>query len=237
MSEQAKKENLLVKSESLPVVIDHDGFDDTDIDDRLIQGTIIRCVDGVWSARDETVLSRGTRLVVLNTAEALQRWENQRPVETIVKQPGQPLPDADELNAKIPKKRWEKGLDGQLRAPWVKQHIAYLLDPKDAAVFTFVNSTVGARIAVERLKDRVKMMRALRGERVVPIVELGSKPMPTGFGTKQRPDFIVHEWRNLGGPQAVSVLAAQQERPTIRQIGQPVRQVSVKEELDDEIEF
>jgi hypothetical protein len=236
MREEARSENLPVKSENLPTVAEHDGFDDAGAHDRLIQGVIIRCVDGVWSAKDGTSLSPAARLVVLTTGEALQRWENQRPVETIVKQPGQPLPDADELNAKIPKKGWEKGLDGQLRAPWVKQHFAYLLDPRDASVFTFINSTVGARIAVERLKDRVKMMRALRGERVVPIVELGSKPMTTGFGTKQRPDFVIHDWRNLGGPQAVSALAAK-EPATVEQIGQPVKRVSVQEELDDEIGF
>jgi hypothetical protein len=142
----------VAKTENLPaVVVDHDGFDDTGADDRLIQGTIIRCVDGVWSAKDETSFSKETRLIVLNTSEALQRWENQRPVETIIKKPGQRLPDLDELNAKIPKRRWEKGLDGQPRAPWVKQNIAYLLDPKDASVFTFINTdtfTVAHRQAI-----------------------------------------------------------------------------------------
>jgi hypothetical protein len=221
MTEEAKK------IENLPAVADHDGFDDAGIDDHLIQGTIIRCVDGVWSAKDGSILSPARRLVVLNTAEALQRWENQRPVETIVKQPGQRLPDLDELNAKIPKKRWEKGLDGQLRAPWVKQSIAYLLDPKDASVFTFINSTVGASIAVERLKDRVRLMRALRGARVVPFVELGAVPMKTQYGVKQRPHFIIHDWRNLGGPQVTE--------PAIDHVSTPVKLVSSEEELNDEI--
>ena len=98
----------------------------------------------MWSAKDETSFSKETRLIVLNTSEALQRWEAQRPVETIPKQPGQRVPDVDALNANIPKKRWEKGLDGQPRAPWVHQYIAYLLNPKDASVFTFINNT-GAR--------------------------------------------------------------------------------------------
>jgi hypothetical protein len=236
MSEQAKSENLPMKNENLPTVTDHDGFDDTDIDNRLIQGTITRCVDGVWSAKDETPFSKDTRLIVLNTAEALQRWENQRPVETILKSPGQTLPDLDELNAKIPRKRWEKGLDGQLRAPWVHQYIAYLLDSRDATVFTFINNTVGARIAVERLRDRVKLMRALRGEKVVPVVELGAKSMKTGFGPKKRPDFVVHDWRNLGGPQALS--APTTKEPTIAgQIDRPVKPVSIEEELNDEIGF
>jgi hypothetical protein len=75
MTEETKSENLPMKNESLPTVAGHDGFDDTNVDDRLIQGTIITCVDGVWSARDGTSLSRATRYIVLATAEALQRWE------------------------------------------------------------------------------------------------------------------------------------------------------------------
>lgn len=78
-------------------------------------------------------------------------------------------------------------------------------------------------------------MRALRGEKVVPIIELGSKPMPTGFGIKQRPDFVIHDWRNLGGPQALS--APTKEPAAVEQIRQPVKPVSVKEELNDEIGF
>jgi hypothetical protein len=105
-----------------------------------------------------------------------------------------------------------------------------LLNPKDASVYTFINSTLGARIAVERLKDRVRMMRVLRGEKVCPIVELGAKPFPTRHGLKIRPDFIIHDWCNLCGPKAASA-------PAITQISQPVEAVSLKEELDDEIGF
>jgi hypothetical protein len=230
MTKETRSENLPMKNESLPTVASHDGFDDTNVDDRLIQGTIIPCVDGVWSARDGTSLSPGTRYIVLATAEALQRWEGQRPVETILKKPGKALPDLDELNAKIPKKRWEKGHDGGPRPPWVHQYVAYLLNPKDASVFTFINSTLGARVAVERLKDRVRMMRALRGEKVCPIVELGAKLFPTRHGLKQRPDFIIHDWCKLGSPQAASA-------PAIAEISQPVEAVSLKEELDDEVGF
>jgi hypothetical protein len=234
MSEEANTENLPA------VVVDHDGFDDTGADDRLIQGVIIRCVDGVWSAKDDTPISKETRLIVLNTAEALQRWENGRPVETIVKEPGKRLPDVDELNAKIPKKRWEKGLDGQPRPPWVKQSIAYLLDPKDASVFTFINGTVGAAIAIGRLKDKVKMMRALRGERVVPVVELSSTPMKTQFGMKQRPNFAIHEWRNLGGPQGVGgggPAINSGGGSAIEHVSEPVKPVSTEEVLNDSIGF
>jgi hypothetical protein len=34
------------RSENLPTVVTGDGFNDIDTGDRLIRGTIIRCVDG-----------------------------------------------------------------------------------------------------------------------------------------------------------------------------------------------
>ena len=217
------------QKEHLPAVVgDWDGFDDADANDRLIQGTIVRCVDGVWGAKDETELSSDLRLLALSTALALQRWENGLPAETIIKRPGEPLPNVDELNKKIPQKKWEKGIDGKPRPPWQKQYVVYLLDPATAAVFTFINSTKGAEIAVEHLKRRVKLMRALRGDRVVPVVKLDSKPMSTQFGIKQRPEFTITDWRELGGsPSAV---------PVIEQIGAPVKPVSLQEELNDSID-
>jgi hypothetical protein len=97
-------------------------------------------------------------------------------------------------------------------------------------VFTFINSTVGARIAIERLKDRVRMMRVLRCEKVYAIAELGAKPFPTRHGLKQRPEFIILDWCILGGPTAASA-------PAIAQLIQPMEAVSLKEELNDEIGF
>jgi hypothetical protein len=184
-------------SDHLPAVPD-DGFDDTSSDDRLIQGSVLRCVDGHWSTDDKKPFPPDRELIALGTAEALQHWRNNKPIETIKKEAGKPLPDVDDLNDKIPESEWEMGLDKKPRAPWVRQHVVYLLDPKDASVYTYINSTFGALKAVSALKDRVRWMRALRGNRVVPIITLGSKPMATAFGMKIRPEFVVVEWRDLG---------------------------------------
>ena len=144
------------------------------------------------------------------------------------------MPDIDELNAKIPQKQWETGLDGKPRPPWQRQCLVYLLDGTNAERFTFINSTVGARIAVENLKDKVKWMRAMRGADVFPLVELSSAPMKTKMGTKIRPDFRVVEWRQLGDGEAGPVTGAP---PTTPAIGKPVSPVSSREALDDEIPF
>jgi hypothetical protein len=213
------------------ISLGNDGFDDGNASDRLIQGVILKCVDGFWSAKDGTTIPPKTPMIALATTEAIQLWREQLPVETIIKQPGVPLPSVDELNGRIPEKTWEKGLDGNPRPPYSKQYVAYLLDPKDASVFTFINSTVGAEIAVNRLKERVRWMRALRGAKVVPVVELDTKPMKTKKGLKMRPDFHVVEWRDLGALQVATTV------PAIEHMGKPVTEPSLKEEMRDEVPF
>jgi hypothetical protein len=192
-------------SDHLPTVSD-DGFDDTSSDNRLIQGAVARCVDGVWSTSDGTKLTPDMQWIALGIAEAIQRWKNNRPVETIKKTPGVPLPDVEDLNAKVPQSEWEMGLDRKPRAPYQHQYLVYLLNPNDASLITYINSTFGALKAVSALKDKVRWMRALRGARVVPIVRLESKPMPTAFGTKLRPEFTVVEWRDLDDGAGESTL-------------------------------
>jgi hypothetical protein len=162
---------------------------------RVIQGDLIKCVDGNWTAKDGTTVPK--QLLALATTTVIQLWKDKTPVQTIVKKPGQPLPSLDDLNAEIPQEEWEVGLDGELRAPWQRQFIIYLLDPDTAANFTFANGTIGASIAVSNLKDAIKWQRAIRGEHVLPLVELSNKPMKTKRGTKLRPHFQVVEWRNL----------------------------------------
>jgi hypothetical protein len=134
--------------------------------------------------------------------------ENNKPVETIKKTPGVPLPDVEELNAKIPQSEWEMGQDRKPRPPYQHQYLVYLLNPNDASLITYINSTFGALKAVSALKDRVKWMRALRGARVVPIVTLDSKPMPTAFGLKRRPEFTIVQWRDLGDGDGENNLSA-----------------------------
>ena len=93
---------------------------------------------------------------------------------------------------------WEAGLDGRPKAPWTHQKVVYLLDPATGSFLTFMNSTVGTRIAWETLRERVITMRALRGARVLPLVRLGHRPMKTSFGMKHRPEFEIVGWKRPG---------------------------------------
>ncbi len=213
----------------------NDGWDDADsADDRVIQGTLIKCVDGHWTDRDKRAIPSSTRLLALSTHQLLQRWQDGQPAETIPKRPGESLPNIDELNAAIPREQWEPGLDGAPRPPWQKQYSVYLLDCVSAEQYTFTNCTVGARIAVENLKDKVKWMRAMRGADVFPVVELSSAPMKTRKGAKIRPEFRVVAWRQLGNGEPGPAIA---EPAAVAAIGKPVAAVSNHELVDDEIPF
>jgi hypothetical protein len=216
------------KNENLPAVSD-DGFDDGAEDTRIIKGELDRCVDGNWSEKDGTPIPPGTRRIVLGVSECVQRWQDQRPIETIT---DKPLPNVDELNDSVPKDEWEAGLDGEPRKPYVHQYIVYSLDPATAGLHTYINSTYGARLAVQALKDKVKLYRMIRGSRVYPIVELSKKQMKTKFGVKQRPEFIVHDWRYLGAPEVPNA-----EVKAIEHIGAPVKPPTTAEIFDDALPF
>jgi hypothetical protein len=197
---------------------------------RLIRGDLLKCVDGVWSAKDRTRLPE--ELLALGTTAALQRWKDGMPVETIMEAPGEPLPDVTELNAAVPEEEWEKGIDGKPRGPWQLNWVCYLLDPKFGDTYTFANATIGARIAIERLQDRVETMQKLHREEVLPVVKLGNAQMKTQFGKKLRPEFVVVEWRALSGFSTTEKIFA--GHPPI---GKLVAPPTVAEELNDKVPF
>ncbi len=101
---------MATEKQNLPVVISNDGWGDNyettaAADNRTIQGTMLRCVDGRWSDRDGRNFPPDTQLLALATTQILQHWQDETPVETIVKQPGRPLPSVDSLNAGIPQSK------------------------------------------------------------------------------------------------------------------------------------
>jgi hypothetical protein len=204
---------------NLPSVAGWDGESETR---SIVQGRIIKCVDGIWThADDGTRVPESARLLAIGTLVTLTHWQNQKPVEELVGSPGQPLPSIDDLNDQIPQEEWEMGLDGKPRAPWVKNFVVYLVDEDSADKYTFKNSTAGAMRAVAELKDRVSTKSYLVGGPALPVVQLSSREMQTRFGRKIRPHFKVIDWRNAGAPAAPAI----EHRPT------------VSEELNDQIPF
>lgn len=194
-----------------------DNFDD----DRLIRGDLLKFHEGKWNVESED------KFLVLDMFEAIQRWENNKPAETIT---AKPLPDVDELNAAVPKAEWEEGINGP-KPPWQHQRGLYLVRPKDGATYTFITGSIGGRIAVQNIASRINTTRKLRGTSgLLPLVSLGSKPMQTRFGTRTRPEFNVEEWRLIGGASTQPAIEKSADNIALRS-------PTLGEELNDEIMF
>jgi hypothetical protein len=212
---------------------------------RLIQGVILKCVDGRWTDGDG--LTPPNEMLVIGLTHALQCWGKDKDLlDTIIEQPNEPLPDPEALNAQIPEEEWGPDLNGEPRPPWQFNWVVYLLDIVSASTYTYLNSTMGARIAVERLEDKLKWTRMLRGNDVTPIVRLESRPMKTGFAgvVKQRPEFTVIEWRDLSVKHATPQIEhkteavaepAPEHKKAKATVGKSVKPTTIQEELNDDL--
>ena len=148
------------------------GFDDPNV--RLIQDEVLKFTDGRWSSRSGIVFQHGTVMLAAFTANAVQHFEFDGPVmkDTVVKMSSKELPDIEELNAKIPREEWDTDRFGNTNPPWRHQYIVYLEDPQTASLYTYINSTDGAEIAVGKLEGQLKRMTWLCGKRLGAVVEL-----------------------------------------------------------------
>ena len=159
--------------------------------DRVLLGT-----PAMWNAEAKWVDRDGlpippTPKLVLGMRTILRRWDNKKPTDIME----HPLPDVDELNATV-LKPWPTGLNGQEEPPWARYYVVYFCDPQTGQIYTFCNKTYGAKLAYEKLEEQIAVVRALRGDNVVPVVLLGQLPMKTvNFGMKSRPHFRVIDFK------------------------------------------
>jgi len=161
---------------------------------RLLRGRLLK-----WNEVDGYRDPDGVQPVVgpyllWGMEQGYQRWKDRTVVEEII---DKPLPDLEQLNEAIPQSEWEPGLDGHPRPPYSHQYCVYLLDPNDDQFFTLMNSTVGMKILWELLAERWEVMRHLRGEDVIAVVNLATRLFRKG--TKYRPDLKILEWRKRRG--------------------------------------
>jgi hypothetical protein len=184
------------------------GWDDgVEGDDRpesagVIRGVLIKFTnEGEWTTRDGDQLPADLELAAVDVVRVVQKWQDQQPVETIILQANQKFPDIEKMNAETPQEEWVEGPDGQMRGPWQGQHILYLLDLKTMDRFTFPTGTVGGRIAVRELRDKLMWMRRYRGANVYATIKLAKAWMNTRFGGRHRPHFQIDptRWIRLGG--------------------------------------
>jgi hypothetical protein len=78
-------------------------------------------------------------------------------------------------------------------------YVVYMVDEHTGQTYTAVNSTTGWRIAFEALSEAVTVKRMLHnGARMLPIVNLESRPFKTSFGDRKRPHLQIVSWRSAG---------------------------------------
>src|SRR5262249_54401348 len=168
--------------------------------DRVLRGTLLRFADSNWTrGKEAEPVERGTQLVATGTQAAQVRWQDGKPVEWRLQEPGRRLPEREELGDNDPTK-WELGPDGKTpRDPWQSTRYVYLIDAASAEAFTFSTSSWGGREAVINLGDSIARMRSAHPN-AMPVVALEAAPMLTRFGRKSRPVFRIVGWKALGSP-------------------------------------
>ena len=195
------------------------GFDDPNV--RLIQDEILKFTDGHWSSRSGIVFQHGTVMLAAFTAHAVQHFEFDGPVmkDTVVKMSSKELPDIEELNSKIPREEWNTDRFGNTNPPWRHQYIVYLEDPQTASLYTYINSTGGAEIAVGKLEGQLKRMTWLCGKRLGAVVELHEQLVSKQY-KKMGPRFQITGWFELVNVPAwlASSAPEQLEHEPIQQI-------------------
>jgi hypothetical protein len=181
----------------------------------------------------------------------VQKWINKMPADNIIVEPGHKWPNIDTLNKACPESEWAKDFNGVLRGPWQRQRATYFVDLNTMRKYTWPVpvETVGADICIREFRDRVAMMRQFRGEHVYAVVTLGDTFMPTRYGGRQRPDFVIKRWILLG-PRATALPAppaptpslpaqaqtTQSAEPVNPQCGiQTVEPPSLSEQMGDEV--
>ena len=79
---------------------------------------MLKFSDWRWTAgKEATPVADGTRLIALTTAAMWVRWQGGKPAEYRVRQPGQRLPEREELGHDN-EGEWEIGPSGQPVDPW-----------------------------------------------------------------------------------------------------------------------
>jgi hypothetical protein len=153
-----------------------------------------------WIDRDG--MAPPSPMLVYGVSESVRRWRTidgvKRPEDITTK----PLPNPEELNQTTPESEWERQLDGSVSAGWKHEVFVYLVNLATAERYNYSNNTSGAHIAWDLLREAVTMMRALRGTKCFPLVNLTERPMKSKFrpsGMGMRPHFEIIDWKTPGG--------------------------------------
>ena len=179
----------------------------------IIKGNLIKFTNqATWELRDGEEMPPDLELIAVDILRIVQKWIDQKPVETRILAPGEKIPDVKALNASCPKSEWHKDLNGQEQGPWQFQYVTYFLDPATMDRFTFPTATTGGSVCARDLADRVKWMRRFRPG-LFAVVTLADTFMNTQYGGRQRPHYIVKRWVQMG--EAAPAMSGPTPQPRI----------------------
>jgi hypothetical protein len=161
----------------------------------MIVGKMLKYIDGRYTVDKTETMPANTTLVAVGTITAWVHWENSKPIEHRITQPGQSHPYRDELPDQD-EKNWPPGMNDEPSDPWRDTRYLHLIDPQTGADYTFVTDSFGGRRAVGDLKSQIANVRSVHPE-AVPLVQLATTTMKTRFGQKPRPEFKIVGWRGM----------------------------------------
>jgi hypothetical protein len=186
-----------------------DGFSDISDNDSYIKGTKVRFTnDWQWVTDRDEVLAADREFLVIGLKRTVQKWvPGAAKPEVVELGETERWPDLDQWNEDAPASEWSVKF-GKDTGPWQRCCFAYLLDPKTFEGFTFLTPSWGGKKAVDELRESTRRRRLVTGQsNSFPVVTLSDVFAPNDYGGRQRPFFVLKDWKTLGGPAAPSAPA------------------------------
>jgi hypothetical protein len=105
-------------------------------------------------------------------------------------------PEREELGD-LDKSEWERDDRGNPKDPWTLQNLMPFENPETGEVVIFTTSSIGGKIATERLAQEYAKRAKRTGSRALPIIHLECAEMQTkSYGDVKRPHFEIVGWEN-----------------------------------------
>jgi hypothetical protein len=193
---------------NVPAIVEDDGIDI--YEGELDSGSLIKGRGQLkfyhpdqWTlGKGKEEVPPGTELIPVKILRVSQQWVNEqrRPITRILAA-GEKFPDVDALNEAAPPETWRAAF-GQMKGPYENAYIVYFMTLKTREVFTYVANTSGGMMAVRELRESASMARRMDGPAAVPVVLPSHTFMQTKHGGRQRPDFKIDRYVEIGGPAA-----------------------------------